>query len=507
MASPHPSLLIPPSFDSVRKKTIAAKIVELDADDDVADIQREIALLSQLRYAETNNVNRYLESFLADTKIWIIMEYAQGGSIRTLMEPDVIPERHATIITKEVVQALAYLHKNGIIHRDIKAANILLTKQGQVQLCDFGVARHVHAAMSKRYSFVGTPYWMAPEVIRQEAIYGYKADIWSLGITVYEMLMGNPPLTENDPKSVLQLIPKNRPPELVGGFSKEMKEFVKACLTVEPDERPTAEDLQKTKLLKGVQKGSEVVLKELIMRYEKYKLEHEETDKEDEEQVAVDAPLEEFEWEFEGVSALGVEPVVSTATFKQSSLKGTHPLLRMFEPSEEDASVVKKAEPMPIDKPQPQPMAMSKTPPGWMHDRPPPSPKFLSENKNNVPMMRRVKSATVLRGTDREDRSLTPSRAESSLLGKSLLQKNPLLPPSPAMPATTHHKSNLSGVFRQRAVTTGSNVPSEENSPMLTSYKQLDALDGTMDQLTAAIDDLCTQFDLLDNRLSSFLFT
>jgi serine/threonine protein kinase len=395
---------------------VAAKIVELDADDDVVDIQREIALLSQLKHAETNNVNRYHESFLLDTKLWIIMDLAEGGSVRSLMDPGVIPEKHAGIITKEVVQALVYLHRNGIIHRDIKAANILLTQQGHVQLCDFGVARHVHAAMSKRYSFVGTPYWMAPEVIKQEAIYGYKADIWSLGITVYEMVHGNPPLAENDPKTVLTLIPKTRPAELGGTFSQHLKEFVKVCLTVEPDERPTAEELQKTRLVKSIPKGSEVVLRELMVRYEKYKAEHtDDADKTEEEQEVEQVEEEEFEWEFGEFETYMETPPVNT--LKRSASHVTHPLLRMFEQGEGsvqlEAPVVVELKAKVMVKPQPIPHRMQ--------DKPVTN-KYLTDAKPTMPMMRRVKSATVLRGTDRDNLSVSP-KAEVKL-EKLLMQQS-----------------------------------------------------------------------------------
>ncbi|RKP12142.1 kinase-like domain-containing protein, partial [Piptocephalis cylindrospora] len=146
------------------------------------------------------------------------------------------------------------------------AANILLTAEGRVQLCDFGVARQVTAG-SNRFSFVGTPYWMAPEVIRQESVYGYKADIWSYGITIYEMLLGNPPLADHGPQNVLSIIPKMRPVELTGSFSVPLKDLVQLCLASEPDERPSAEELLKLRIFKHLPKDSETILRELITRH------------------------------------------------------------------------------------------------------------------------------------------------------------------------------------------------------------------------------------------------
>ncbi|CAJ0836218.1 10929_t:CDS:2, partial [Entrophospora sp. SA101] len=134
-------------IDNDTSKVVAIKVLNLDTEeDDVDDIIKEINLLSQIKQSDSRNITRYYGSFLHGTKLWIIMEYAAGG-------------------TKEVIQALIYLHRCKIIHRDIKAANILLTAEGKVQLCDFGVAGQLTASSTKRTSFVGTPYWMAPEVI------------------------------------------------------------------------------------------------------------------------------------------------------------------------------------------------------------------------------------------------------------------------------------------------------------------------------------------------------
>ncbi|RKP05878.1 kinase-like domain-containing protein [Thamnocephalis sphaerospora] len=257
---------------------VAIKIIDLEADEDVADIQREIALLSQLKNAESKNITRFHGSFLEGYKLWIVMDLAEGGSIRTLLESGPIAERYIAVISREVLIALAYLHRSGIIHRDIKAANILMTGAGKVQLCDFGVARQVTASSLKRFSFVGTPYWMAPEVIRQESQYGFKADIWSYGITVYEMFNGNPPMADKDPKSVLSLIPKVRPAELEGTASATMKEFFRMCLTVEPRERASAEELQRTKFIKNTPRDADHILVELIERHERWKRENKDKD-------------------------------------------------------------------------------------------------------------------------------------------------------------------------------------------------------------------------------------
>ncbi|SNX83589.1 related to ser/thr protein kinase [Melanopsichium pennsylvanicum] len=251
---------------------VALKVVNLDTpDDDVSDIQREVALLSQLREAASKNVVRYWGCWLKGPELWIVMDFAEGGSVRTLMKAGPIAERYCAIIVRETLIALNYLHKSGIIHRDIKAANILLTSTGKILLCDFGVAASLasNSVHSKRSTFVGTPYWMAPEVITEGETYDQKADVWSLGITIYEMATGNPPLADVEQMRVIMLIPKSKPPRLPldGDFSAAMRDFVAACLNEEPKERATSDELNKLKWIKTYAKTPVSVLKEVIQSY------------------------------------------------------------------------------------------------------------------------------------------------------------------------------------------------------------------------------------------------
>lgn len=242
-------------------KIVAIKVVNLDdSPDDVKQIIKEIHFLSKLRHP---NIIQYIESFSQDYNMYIVMEYCAGGSCSDLLKfHRKLPEDVVGYIIKHVLMGLKYLHLEHKVHRDIKLANVLLTENGEVKLGDFGVSTEITMTKMKKKTFVGTPFWMAPEVITRAKVsetgnnnnnnnngsssidadgYDEKADIWSTGITTIELVTGAPPLAQYDPLKILFDIPKQRPPTLLGvDCSSLIKDFVKYCLIKDPKQRPGA---------------------------------------------------------------------------------------------------------------------------------------------------------------------------------------------------------------------------------------------------------------------------
>ncbi|XP_011098281.1 germinal center kinase 1 isoform X2 [Sesamum indicum] len=298
-------------FDKELKKEIAIKVIDLEeSEDEIEDIQKEIAVLSECR---SPYITEYYCSYLRQTKLWIVMEYMAGGSVADLIQPNQpLDEGSIACIIRDLLHAIEYLHNEGKIHRDIKAANILLTENGDVKVADFGVSAQLTRTISRRKTFVGTPFWMAPEVIQNAEGYNEKADIWSLGITVIEMAKGEPPLADLHPMRVLFIIPRENPPQLDEHFSRPMKEFVALCLRKNPAERPSAKELLKHRFIKNARKSPKLL--ERIRERPKFQINEETQDG--------PTPSAEATGTIKVVRQLGVEDTIR-ASSQATSLRNT----------------------------------------------------------------------------------------------------------------------------------------------------------------------------------------
>ncbi|KAJ9512054.1 hypothetical protein QJQ45_004596 [Haematococcus lacustris] len=244
MPAPLDALLLVRRLDKSTGRMVAFKIIDLEeVEDDIDSIHKEITMLAG---CHCSNITEYYASVLKPgaTELVIVMEL-MACSVADLLGLGPLDEASIALVLHEVLCALAYLHGEHRIHRDVKAANILLGEQGDVKISDFGVSGQLSGTLGfRRRTFVGTPFWMAPEVIQSsDEGYSERADIWSLGITAIEMATGSPPHANLHPMRVLFLIPKDPPPQLHGHFSPDFKDFVSRCLQKDPSQRPSAMEL------------------------------------------------------------------------------------------------------------------------------------------------------------------------------------------------------------------------------------------------------------------------
>ncbi|XP_017070259.2 serine/threonine-protein kinase 10 isoform X1 [Drosophila eugracilis] len=226
----------------------AAKMCQLEDEENLSDHMVEIDILSEIKHP---NVVELYEAFSIDDKLWMLIEYCDGGALDSIMVELEKPltEPQIAYVCKHMTEGLTFLHRNKVIHRDLKAGNVLLTMEGGVKLADFGVSAKNKHTMQKHDTFIGTPYWMAPELVLCETFrdnpYDHKVDIWSLGITLIELAQMEPPNSEMSPMRVLLKIQKSEPPKLdqPSRWSKEFNDFLKKSLVKDPQVRPTTDVL------------------------------------------------------------------------------------------------------------------------------------------------------------------------------------------------------------------------------------------------------------------------
>ncbi|XP_058646895.1 mitogen-activated protein kinase kinase kinase kinase 3 isoform X4 [Onychostoma macrolepis] len=225
----------------------AIKVIKLEPGEDFAVVQQEIIMMKDCKHS---NIVAYFGSYLRRDKLWICMEYCGGGSLQDIYHvTGPLTESQIAYVTRETLQGLCYLHNKGKMHRDIKGANILLTDNGYVKLADFGVSAQITATLAKRKSFIGTPYWMAPEVaaVERKGGYNHLCDIWAVGITAIELAELQPPMFDLHPMRALFLMTKSnfQPPKLKDKvkWTNNFHNFVKLALTKNPKKRQPADKL------------------------------------------------------------------------------------------------------------------------------------------------------------------------------------------------------------------------------------------------------------------------
>jgi len=242
------------------KEQVAVKKMPLNAQN-VKLLTSEIHIMKESQH---KNIVRYIDSFRVESQLWVAMEYMGGGCLTEILEQfDFVQmsEAHIAWVCKETLQGLKYIHNLHRIHRDIKSDNMLLSAEGDVKIADFGYAAQLTQKKTRRNTIVGTPYWMAPELIRGQN-YDTKVDVWSLGIMIMEMAEGEPPYMEFPPLRALFLITTKGIPDLKEPekWSKEFREFLALCLEKDPEKRPSAPDMLKHPYLKASCAGSDLML-------------------------------------------------------------------------------------------------------------------------------------------------------------------------------------------------------------------------------------------------------
>lgn len=367
----------------------AIKVMNVTEEEE-EEIKLEINVLK--RFSHHRNIATYYGAFIKkcttgkDDQLWLVMEFCGAGSITDLVKAtkgNSLKEEWIAYVCREILRGLAHLHNSRVIHRDIKGQNVLLTDNAEVKLVDFGVSAQLDKTIGRRNTFIGTPYWMAPEVIacdeNPDATYDNRSDLWSLGITAIEMAEGKPPLCDMHPMRALFLIPRNPPPRLKNPtkWSSKLHNFVESCSIKDYTARPNTEQLLKHPFIKDqpTERQTRIQLKDHIDRHKKNRKGED----------------HETEYEYEGSD--NEEDDETTMPGEPSSIlqiPGESTLKRNFQQIQE-REAKRPAQQRPPQqghsRPSPSPQGAHKGPANPSHSSPQPSKAIISQLVHHSPAL------------------------------------------------------------------------------------------------------------------------
>uniref|UniRef100_A0A182JPX8 Protein kinase domain-containing protein n=1 Tax=Anopheles christyi TaxID=43041 RepID=A0A182JPX8_9DIPT len=461
------------------KQLAAAKMCTLEDEENLSDHMVEIDILSEIKHS---NIVGLYEAFSIDDKLWMLIEYCDGGALDSIMVELEKPLTEAQIayVCKHMCAGLNHLHKNKVIHRDLKAGNVLLTMDGGVKLADFGVSAKNKHTMQKHDTFIGTPYWMAPELVLCETFrdnpYDFKVDIWSLGITLIEFAQMEPPNSEMSPMRVLLKIQKSEPPKLdqPSKWSKHFNDFLARALVKDPQQRPSTEVLMGLPFISGNLDSKPI--KDLLLEYKADVVEEELVDEEAEEPRNSALPLDldddssslqsqetdkrkllqsfaEYTL-FIIVYALIFELVPDTPTSLSKSSRDSKESTPV--PTSDDDPSKPKIGPMPT------PVGASGLPGAAPLETPPPSVDTKTEMKKSHPAPSPAQPVVVppISGEGAQETTVKTSSSSSNISGGAVNVPTPVLPVPkevvPEQPSTGElHAESGGGHEQKKTATTG----------------------------------------------------